>query len=231
MRLLMRRHYCYRIDMDGFDEDTELMRALVRHAGTSAAAVARKAKISNSTVQRPHSGTASTRIGRTTLNKLKSAFPDFPGWEPDLGAPMKPEPSTLVSVQMMDFGYGMGGTYLDEALQEATTEQFPRAFLQNYTRSPANKLFFTKGIGDSMMPTIHNNDLVLIDRSQDTPRMDDQIWAIARGDIGSIKRLRFTGSDGQTVVIMSDNENISDDIASDGELTIIGRIVAIMKNV
>lgn len=214
--------------MSDLEKDQELVRALVAYAGTNVAEVAKRARIAPSTLQRPASGTATTRLSQTTVGKLQSAFPDFTGWVGESTERAAGGKSDTLPVQMLDFAYGMGGTYLDDALQEATTEYFPVAFLRNYTRAPADQLYFAKGIGDSMMPTIHDSDLVLIDRSQDTPRMDDKIWAVAKGEIGMIKRLRFSG---EQVIVMSDNQSVSDYAASDDELRIIGRVVGVFKGI
>ena len=85
------------------------------------------------------------------------------------------------------------------------------------------------GIGESMYPTIHTNDVVIVDRSQSTPRLGDQLWALAYGDVGMIKRLRPM-PDG-SLKIMSDNQAVLPEVAYDGEAHIIGRVVAITRKV
>lgn len=66
--------------MDGLEQDKELVRGLVDFAGTDVAAVARKARIAPSTLQRPHKGSATTRLSQRTIEKLQAAYPHFPGW-------------------------------------------------------------------------------------------------------------------------------------------------------
>ena len=78
-----------------------------------------------------------------------------------------------------------------------------------------------------MESTIHESDIVLIDRRQDSPRIADLIWAFAFGEIGMIKRLRPM-PDG-SVKILSDNPAVPPEVAHDGELHIIGRVVAVVK--
>ena len=77
------------------------------------------------------------------------------------------------------------------------------------------------------MPTIGPSDLVLIDRGQDNLNINDRIWACALGEIGMIKRLRPM-PDG-SVKILSDNPAVPPEVAHDGELHIIGRVVAVVK--
>ena len=79
------------------------------------------------------------------------------------------------------------------------------------------------------MPTILDSDLILIDRSQDSLKMNDQIWAVAFGGIGMIKRIRVL-PDG-TLRILSDNGAVPDETAVDDELFLIGRVVAVVRKV
>jgi phage repressor protein C with HTH and peptisase S24 domain len=90
-------------------------------------------------------------------------------------------------------------------------------------------LFVARGIGGSMMPTILDSDIVIVDRSQRTAKLRDQIWAMSLGDIGMIKRLR-PSPDG-SMRILSDNNLVPEDQAGDGELHIVGRVVAIVRKV
>ena len=43
---------------------------------------------------------------------------------------------------------------------------------------------------DSMMPTLINGDLVLVDAAQQTIADQDRIWAVVVGGAGMIKRIR-----------------------------------------
>lgn len=131
------------------------------------------------------------------------------------------ERSDMVPVEIVDLAYGMGGTFLDEDA-DSRIEEFPLSFLRQFTKSDPGQLLIAEGMGDSMLPTIGPSDLVLIDRGQHTLNINDRIWACAVGEIGMIKRLRVRG---EMVTILSDNENVSDDQAADGELHIVGRVV------
>lgn len=143
----------------------------------------------------------------------------FRGFEPEHDA-------DTVELDEIDLRYGLGGTYLDSPVQ-AEKRQFSRGWLRNFTRTAPEHLFWTIGDGDSMEPTIRSGEVILIDRSQQTPRMGDGIWAIAYGEIGMIKRLRPM-PDG-TVEIHSDNPLIPPASAADGELHVIGRVVAVVR--
>jgi len=203
------------------------MLALVDYTGLSAAEVARKAGLAATTIQRPIKGTADTRISQRTIEKLAEAFPKFPGWTRAGAAAMSSflEPD-LVPVREIDLTFGMGATYLDVPITEEV-HHFPRAWLRRYTRSSPDKLFFAQGMGDSMQPTLYDSDLLLIDTDQRQLNMADRIWVITYANCGSIRRLRPMPDGG--VAVIADNPAIPREIAYDGELNIIGRVVAYQR--
>jgi phage repressor protein C with HTH and peptisase S24 domain len=219
-----------------YPEDTELIQRLVSYADDTPAAVAKRAGVAVSTVNRPFNGSAQNRLGRAVLDKLQRAFPDFPGWTSNrLTEQQRPvlhkEPDRdpdLVEIAEVDIRYGLGGSYLDAG---GTGEQrlFSRTWLRNVTRASPEHLFWAIGDGDSMEPTIRSGELILIDRSQDTPRMAEGIWAVAIGEIGMIKRLHFPGPG--RVELLSDNGLVPAIVPGEDELQIIGRVVAIVRKV
>lgn len=142
---------------------------------------------------------------------------------------MVDEDDDTVEVAALDVSYGMGGTFIEEHLVNVEKVKFSRSWLRQYTDAPPELLFVANGIGDSMWPTIHDTDGVVVDRSDRVPRMVDKIWAMSFGEIGMIKRLR-PRPDG-TMTILSDNPQVPDDRATDGELNVIGRVVAIVRKV
>lgn len=133
-----------------------------------------------------------------------------------------------VAIPILELGYGMGGTFLDDAEEGVEVANFPAAFIRKFTQTPAHLLAWADGIGDSMYPTIGDRDLLLIDRSKDTIAMNDQVWALVSGGIGMVKRVRMNS--GQ-VHLMSDNPNVSDYTAGEDELSVIGRVVAVVRRI
>jgi len=210
------------------------MRALVDYSGVTAAEVARKARVDPTTIQRPIKGTATTRISQRTLEKLHDAYPKFPGWSRAGAAALAhidvPEPpDDSFEIPMLELGYGMGGTFLDDVDVGERIERFPRAFVRMFTSAPADQLVWSYGVGDSMYPTIGDRDVLLIDRSRDAIRINDQIWALASGGIGMVKRVRVEA--GGQVTLLSDNANVPDYEVAQDELIIIGRVIAIARRV
>lgn len=140
-------------------------------------------------------------------------------------APAERDPD-LVELEEINLRLGLGGTYLENHV-DVQKRRFSRAWLRHFTDAAPEHLFWSIGDGDSMEPTIRSGEVILIDRSQQTPRMGDGIWAIAYGEIGMIKRLRPL-PDG-SVEIHSDNPLIPQARAVDGELHVIGRVVAVAR--
>ncbi len=137
------------------------------------------------------------------------------------------EDDEIVEIEELDLAFGMGGgSYLDMPVK-AKPRKFTRGWLRMFTPAPPVRIKIAQGIGDSMAPTIQNADMVIIDTADTRVKMGDQIWAVAYGDTGLIKRLRPLPSGG--VKIMSDNALIESETAYDGELHVIGKVVAVVR--
>lgn len=134
----------------------------------------------------------------------------------------------LIPIRHLDLAFGMGATYIDNPVAEEI-RLFPEAFIRAFTSAPAELIYFAEGAGDSMMPTIHSNDIVIIDASNRRMTMGDQVWACNYAGLGMIKRLRPMPDGG--VKILSDNPNVSDEMAYDGELSLFGRVVGVARKI
>jgi len=143
----------------------------------------------------------------------------FRGAEPD-------DQAGMVMVKEVDLVLGFGGSYLDVPIEERMIP-FPEDWLQQFSRSPVENLVFMRGRGESMKPTLLDGDICLIDLSRRRLDEQDELWALAYGDIGMIKRLRKL-ADG-TVRVMSDNSVVPEERATDGELFIIGRCCGVFR--
>ncbi len=127
----------------------------------------------------------------------------------------------MVEIQQIDLAYGMGGMFTDVPI-EIEVLRFPKIWVETITYSPPTLLTWARGRGDSMTPTIHDGDLVLLDRSQTKVTEQDAIWAFTVGDVGSIKRLRIKGD---RYVILSDNPSVPDDEEHQDFVRIVGRVI------
>lgn len=134
-----------------------------------------------------------------------------------------------VMIPEVQIGFSMGGGSFQEEWPVVQMVPFSRSWLRGLTTSAADQLMVARGDGDSMMPTILDQDLVIIDRSQNTPRQQDRIWAMTYGGMGMIKRLR--GLPDGTYQINSDNKEVTPIHAVDGEMQIVGRVVGVVRRI
>ncbi len=221
---------------DLLDEKVVSQGALARAIGVSPQAISKMVK--GGTTDSPHIYKIARFLGTTPEfltgesdvanapggNESRAAFGEFP-------VPAAEEIAAehgLLPVRQIDLAFGMGATYLDVPVEEEMLF-FPAQWLRQFTKAPASKLFFAQGVGDSMQPTLAPNDTLIIDCSIDRLTMADQIWALSYCGLGMIKRLRPTKDGG--VRIMSDNPHIPEEIAFDGELQLIGRVVAVTRKI
>jgi len=203
--------------------------------GISQSQLSRQVGVTQGTIAHLASGRSSSSVHLPKIaRELQTTVAYLEGETDDPSAGHVPLPSTeavaselgLVPVREIDLRYGMGATELEVPVT-TTVRHFSREWIRLYTGASPDHLYFAQGIGDSMSPTILDSDLLLVDASQQTLNLADKIWACAYGNSGMVKRLRQM-ADG-SVKIMSDNQNVRDEIAYDGELHVLGRIVAIVR--
>lgn len=133
----------------------------------------------------------------------------------------------VVEIVEIDLAYGLGGSFSDGEIGQLI-HKFPQSWLEKITRASPAGLFFARGRGDSMTPTISDGDMVLIDRSQRAVREQDALWALTVGEIAMIKRVRVHGS---RVELLSDNDRVPAYDAVQDELNIVGRVIFIGRQV
>lgn len=206
----------------------------------SQAELGRRVGLDQSTINGLVRGTAQTsrhlhRIARAlgTTSEYLSGETDDPGVSeerlPFKGFLPDRTDDDSVLIDQVDVSFGMGATFLDADVVPVEQVRFSRAYLRTFTDANPEYLFVARGIGDSMNPTIQDSDVVLVDRSQRVPQMHDRIWAMSFAGMGMIKRLR-PRPDG-AMRVLSDNPSVPEDLATDGELFVIGRVVAIVRKV
>jgi phage repressor protein C with HTH and peptisase S24 domain len=222
---------------------TARLKERMENQDVSQAELARRVGVSQQTIGKLVSGSSQSsaylhKIARAL--KTTAEYLDGETDEPSLPAAATPTGTTDLSsmdeeddvlIDMIDLAYGMGGAFLDSDQVEVERVKFSRSWLRQFTNTLPRHLVSTRGIGDSMMPTIHDRDVVIIDKSQTRVdlNMGEKIWACVYGGVGMIKRLRPM-PDG-TVKISSDNLVIRDEVAADGDLFIVGRVIAVVRSV
>lgn len=131
-------------------------------------------------------------------------------------------------VQRLDLSYAMGpGTNLDESYVEGEPVVFDLSFLRSLTPSSPDMLRVVDGIGDSMTPTIHDRDWLILDLGQRDLNMQDRIWAMSLFGVGAVKRLQAVGKG--RVLVISDNPDVPNTEVSMDDIVLVGRIVGSIR--
>lgn len=221
--------------MEGLESDQALIQDLCTWSRLAPSVVAKRAGLAATTILRSFRGTATTRISQPTFDKLRRAFPDFPGWRlelPDqvgmLGDRVDPneKPDELVYIREVDISYAMGAGAAIEEYPSTGLVPFNLGFLKMLTDTPIDRLFIAKGIGDSMEPTVLRSDVLMFDTLQTDGRGADAIWALTYAGDGYVKRLRrVQGKNGPEFLILSDNSLVPPQPAAIDDVHIIGKLV------
>jgi len=101
-----------------------------------------------------------------------------------------------------------------------------RQWLAAITRVAPDHLAIVKADGDSMQPTLLGGDWVLIDRTQ-TRLTREGIYAVRVGSDTWIKRISLNLRE-KTVRIISDNPTTPVQDVEESELSIVGKVVALV---
>lgn len=129
----------------------------------------------------------------------------------------------LALVPELELGYSMGGGSIFNDYRQTGFVPFQREWLRGFMRGTFADLFVARGEGDSMMPTMLDGDIVLIDTAQKSIDRQDRIWALSYGDLGMIKRVRRLPNG--VYRITSDNPVVEPIEVADDEMHVVGRVV------
>ena len=204
--------------------------------GETQSSLARKVGVSAQTIGKLTRGEANSSSHLHLIAKFLSTTPAYLTGatdDPSEGAYVPPtneeiaEQLGLIQIEEIDLGIGMGASYLDESTVHTAMQWVPENWVRQFTDAPARYLTIARPVGDSMYPTINDRDIVLIDRSVQHIDRQDGIWALSYGGLGTIKRVRAM-PDG-SYKLMGDNPQVREEIAVDGEMHVIGRVVGVIR--
>jgi len=218
--------------MNGLEADAAFVRDFCRWAKLTPSALAKRIGVAATTLLRPYKGTATTRLSQPTFDKLRAAFPEFPGWTGEatdhrgMLGPRSGPAGELVYIRSMEFGRAMD--------VGAPTDEFPATglvpfnldFVRSVTSAPIDQLVIVGGHGESMEPTLLRSDLLMFDRSDCSLRISDAIWALRYAGGGMVKRLRRVREEGRDrLLILSDNPAVPPQWAEIEDVHVLGRLV------
>lgn len=141
-----------------------------------------------------------------------------------------PAPSVtgFISIGRFDASFSMGpGSLIADHPEPLGYWVFEEQWLRALSSVSPDRLAVVKVDGDSMMPTLHNGDLVLVDRTRTRPNREG-IYALQVGDIAWVKRVSVNLKT-QKIRVLSDNPLVpKQPEMNEDELIIIGRVIALV---
>jgi phage repressor protein C with HTH and peptisase S24 domain len=110
----------------------------------------------------------------------------------------------LVAIPVLDVeaSAGYGGVAAVEA--QSAKFGFDEKWLRRLTASKASNLSIIGVLGDSMEPTLHDGDEVMVDLGDGQARLRDGIYVLRMDDMLSVKRIAIEPQ-GKRVSVLSDN--------------------------
>ena len=123
-----------------------------------------------------------------------------------LGAPTRREGPVvqLVQVPILDVDASAGHGALAEMESKCAQFGFAENWLRRLTASKASSLSIIHVLGDSMEPTLHDGDEVLVDLGDGQSRLRDGIYVLRMDDALSVKRIAIEPQ-GRKISVTSDN--------------------------
>lgn len=216
-------NWCSMATGESLDSDSQFVRSLVEWASMAPSAIAKRAGLAATTITRPFNGTATSRMGRDTAAKLRTAFPDFPGWHgahPDL--PTVTRQQEYVPVQILPSYAGMGGGGTGEG--DIETGLVSRQLIEDEFRGRAENFQLINVRGDSMDPLFQHGDQLLIDKRDRNP-IQPGPFALFDGDAYVVKLVERSPTKRGWYRIFSANARYSESEVEETETTIMGRPV------
>ena len=131
--------------------------------------------------------------------------------------------SELIRIPLIKLGYSAGDGSIFDDYQTIGSWPADRAWADGLAQGAVEALFMARNRGDAMVPTLIDEDLVLIDTAQNVFTGPEPVWAIRYAGLAFCKRLVPRSETGFEIV--SDNPAIAPIEASSDRLEIIGRVV------
>lgn len=210
-------------DMAGVDDDIAMVRALIAHYDTNAAQVAARIGVANTTINRYKAGTATSRLSRATLAKLREAFPDFPAFVADADLPVTTPARDYVAVEVLPTYGGLGGGGNGDGDHE--TGLVPARLVVSELHGQPGDFLLIDTRGDSMAPDFHHGDQVLIDKRDVRPTQPGY-FALWDGDGYVLKNVERVGD---KLRIFSSNGKYSERLCETDDVRILGRPVWVAR--
>lgn len=209
------------------DSAREYLRHVMREKNLTATALAKIAGVSSSTITRPLSqgDDYEFKISRQTLEKVAAStgipFSDTTPVRVEVGDPI-PHGASLIPVYDVAASAGPGSVVDYEATVHSLA--FPPEYLSKLTSGSTQFLSIISVKGESMEPTLLDDDIVLLDASK-TNLSFDGLFVLRFNDALHVKRIGRSAKSGH-VMIISDNNSLYPPLEAPIEnITAIGKVL------
>lgn len=110
----------------------------------------------------------------------------------------------LVQIPVLDVEASAGHGALAGAESQAGQFGFDEKWLRKLTQAKSTSLSIIKVVGDSMEPTLHDGDEVLVDVADDQSKLRDGIYVLRMDGALNVKRVAIEPQ-GRKISVVSDN--------------------------
>jgi len=205
-------------------DDIQLIRDLIEWSDSNPNKIAKRIGVANTTINRFANGSAQSRLGRDTLQKLKEAYPSFPGFglDPDLPADSEDGERDYVSIAVLPSYGGMGGGGSGEG--DRITARLPRRLIVEELRGSPEDFELIDVRGDSNFPEFHHGDQILVDKRDRNP-VQPGYFALWDGDGYVVKKVERVPQRRGWYRIFSANTQYREYEIEETDTTIMGRPV------
>ena len=142
--------------------------------------------------------------------------------------PLPAAQAHLVQVMNVSASAGYGEIVDSEYIVDRMA--FPPGYLASITKAGPESLSIISVHGDSMVPTLYNNDLVMIDRSKRDLSFDG-LFVIRDDGVGLLIKRVGRASQRGFVMLIPDNKSYPTVERSRDEIEVIGRVIWVGKKV
>lgn len=153
--------------MSGVEDDIRLVRELVLWSGTNVNQISKRIGVANTTLNRFNKGTATSRLHRDTIAKLRAEFPNFPGFEVEADLPSFYNNPEYLPVDILPSFAGMGGGGNGDG--DHGQALISRALIEDELRAKPSDMLVIEARGSSMEPDFLHGDQILIDKRDCNP--------------------------------------------------------------
>ena len=187
--------------------------------GMSIAELARRSGVSYDAINK-----VKRRDGASTSAENASAIARVLGFDWD-GADPLPTSSDIDLVKVFDVHASAGDGMFALTEDHASSLAFPKGYLQWLTRANPRDLAIIGVKGDSMLPTLADDDIVMLDTSKTDLSYDGLFVIRDNGDALLVKRVGRASKPGH-VTIISDNRALYDPVEKSlSDIHVIGKVI------